>query len=68
LLKLRVVDFDIGEAIVSYGRQLAVVLDLIFQARQLIDNLLSLLGDGWVLALGCGSVDVVDGLGLGLEA
>lgn len=40
------------------------MLDLILQAGKLVDDLLPLLGGGWVLALGGGPVNVVDGLGL----
>lgn len=44
------------------------MLDLILQAGQLVNDFLSLLGRGWVLALGGGPVNVVDGLGLVLGA
>lgn len=43
------------------------MLDLILQACQLVDDFLSLFGRGWVLGLGGGSVDIVDGLGLMLR-
>lgn len=64
LLQLLVVGLDVGEAVVTYGGQLSVVLDLVLQTTQLVDNLLALLGLLGVFALGGGSVYIVDGLRL----